>query len=63
MAYQSVNPHNGKVLKTFKELTAQQLEKALKTAATCFDTWRCMTYAKRASTSNELRLYKQTKQS
>jgi succinate-semialdehyde dehydrogenase/glutarate-semialdehyde dehydrogenase len=48
MAYQSVNPYNGKVLKTFKELTDQQLEKALKTAATCFDTWRLMTYAKRA---------------
>ena len=48
MAYQSVNPYNGKVLKTFKELTDQQLEKALKTAATCFDTWRRTTYAKRA---------------
>jgi acyl-CoA reductase-like NAD-dependent aldehyde dehydrogenase len=49
MSYQSVNPYNGKVLKTFKELTNQQLEKALKTAATCFETWRRMTYAKRAA--------------
>src|ERR1017187_4566342 len=49
MSYQSVNPYNGKVLKTFKELTDQQLEKALKTAATCFETWRRTTYAKRAT--------------
>jgi succinate-semialdehyde dehydrogenase/glutarate-semialdehyde dehydrogenase len=49
MAYQSVNPYNGKVLKTFKELTNQQLEKAIKTAAACFETWRHMTYAKRAA--------------
>jgi len=48
-AYQSVNPYNGKILKTFKELTDQQLEKALKTAATGFETWRCMTFAKRAA--------------
>ena len=47
MAYQSINPYNGKLLKTFKELTAQQLEKALKTAATCFDTWRHTTFAER----------------
>jgi ribose-phosphate pyrophosphokinase len=31
-AYQSVNPFNGKTLKTFEELTATQLEKAIKTA-------------------------------
>jgi succinate-semialdehyde dehydrogenase/glutarate-semialdehyde dehydrogenase len=49
MSYQSVNPYNGKVLKTFKELTDKQLEKALKTAATCFETWRGTTYAKRAA--------------
>ena len=49
VAYQSVNPYNGKVLKTFKELTDQQLEQALKTAATGFETWRCMTFAKRAA--------------
>jgi succinate-semialdehyde dehydrogenase/glutarate-semialdehyde dehydrogenase len=47
-AYQSVNPCNGKTLKTFEELTDKQLEKAIKTAATCFETWRRMTYAKRA---------------
>ena len=48
MSYQSVNPYNDKLLKTFKELTDRQLEKALKTAATCFDTWRRTTFAERA---------------
>ena len=48
-AYQSVNPYDGKLLKTFKELTDQQLEKALKTAASCFETWRRTTFAKRAA--------------
>src|ERR1035437_2102519 len=48
MSYQSVNPYNGKLLKTFKELTDPQLEKALKIAATCFDNWRHRTFAERA---------------
>ena len=47
-AYQSVNPYDGETLKTFDELTAEQLEKALKTAATCFEAWRKTTYAERA---------------
>ena len=32
-AYQSVNPYDGKTLKTFEELTGEQLETALETAA------------------------------
>ena len=48
MSYQSVNPANGKVLKKFKEITNKQLETSLKTAATCFDTWRFKTFAERA---------------
>lgn len=47
-AYQSVNPYNGKTLKTFEELTATQLEKAIKTAETCFVSWRHTTFAERA---------------
>ncbi len=47
-AYQSVNPYNGKLLKTFKELTDAQLETAIKTAASCFETWRHKTFAQRA---------------
>ena len=48
MSYQSVNPSNGKVLKKFKELSDAQLEIAIKTAATCFETWRHKTFAERA---------------
>ena len=47
-AYQSVNPFNGKTLKTFKELTDKQLETAIKAAATCFEAWRQTTFAERA---------------
>jgi hypothetical protein len=45
MSYQSVNPYNGKILKEFKLLTDKQLEAALKTATTCYDTWKRKTYA------------------
>jgi len=48
MAYQSVNPYDGKVIKTFPELTDTQLETAIQTAATCFETWRHKSYAERA---------------
>ena len=49
MTYQSVNPYDGKTLKIFEQLTDEQLETALKTAATCFETWRRTTFAKRAA--------------
>src|ERR1039458_6466250 len=48
MAYKSFNPYNGKALKTFKELNNKQLEKAIKTAVTCFESWRHATFAERA---------------
>ncbi len=49
MPYQSNNPATGKVLKTFKELTATQLEKALRIAATCYTTWRHTSFTRRAA--------------
>ena len=49
MAYQSVNPYDGKILKTFEELSDEQLEAAIETAATCFETWRHTTFAERAA--------------
>jgi succinate-semialdehyde dehydrogenase/glutarate-semialdehyde dehydrogenase len=49
MACQSINPYNGKLLKTFKELTEPQLEKAIKTAAACFENWRHTPFAERAA--------------
>jgi succinate-semialdehyde dehydrogenase/glutarate-semialdehyde dehydrogenase len=48
MAYQSINPFDGKVAKTFPELTDAQLETAIQTAATCYETWRHKSYAERA---------------
>src|SRR5579863_1423332 len=49
MAYQSVNPYNGKVLQTFEELTDEQLEKALASAVTCFEKWRRTNFSERAA--------------
>jgi len=48
MAYRSINPNTGKLTKSFPELTDAQLEKALATAAACFETWRKKSYAERA---------------
>ena len=48
MTYQSVNPYDGKTLKTFDELTDQQLESALESAENCFETWRHTTFVERA---------------
>ena len=49
MAYQSVNPYDGKILKTFEDTTDEQLEAGIATAATCFETWRYTTFAQRAA--------------
>jgi len=48
MTYQSINPYNGTVLKTFEELTDAQLEIAVHTAQQCFKTWRHTTFAHRS---------------
>ena len=48
MAYQSVNPADGKLLKKFEELSDSQLETKLAAAATCYQSWRHKTYAERA---------------
>jgi len=47
-AYQSVNPSDGTVAKTFEILTDPQLEEKLAAAARCFQTWRHTPYAERA---------------
>ena len=49
MTYQSVNPYDGKILKTFEETSDKQLEAGIATAATCFETWRHKTFAQRAA--------------
>lgn len=40
MAYQSINPATGEVGQSFAERNDAQLEAAVATAATCFESWR-----------------------
>ena len=53
MAYQSVNPNDGKVLKSFEHMTAAQLETALEKADGCFHTWKHTPYEERALVLNK----------
>ena len=48
MSYQSINPFDGKTVKTFETLSDSQLETKLAAAATCFKTWKHKTYKERA---------------
>ena len=48
MEYESVNPFDGKTLKTFAEISDAQLEKKIAAAQTCYESWRHKTYAERA---------------
>ena len=48
MAYQSTNPYDGKVVKSFDDINDAQLEEKLKVAAHCFESdWRHRSYADR----------------
>src|SRR6202790_3073293 len=49
MSYESVNPFDGKTLKTFAETTNKQLETKIATAQACYETWRQKTYVERAT--------------
>ena len=49
MSYQSINPYNGELLKSFDEQSDQQLETAIETAATCYESWRHLSYVERAT--------------
>ena len=49
MSYQSINPFDGKVLRTFEMTSDHELEAALATAAACFETWRTTSFADRAA--------------
>jgi succinate-semialdehyde dehydrogenase / glutarate-semialdehyde dehydrogenase len=53
MAYQSVNPFDGKVLKTFEELTDRQVETAIDTAESCYKKWCHTTFAERATVARK----------
>ena len=49
MAYESVNPYNGKRTKQFAEHTGAELEIAVAQAQACFKTWQTTTFAERAA--------------
>ncbi len=48
MAYQSINPYDGKVVKTFEQIDDDALERKLRTADECFSShWRNTSFAER----------------
>ncbi len=49
MSYQSINPYDGKAGKTFKEMSDSELQAAIATAASCFETWRHTSFAERTA--------------
>ncbi|MCV2364400.1 NAD-dependent succinate-semialdehyde dehydrogenase [Paucibacter sp. DJ1R-11] len=49
MAYQSINPTNGKLLQSFEHMSPAQLEQALTQAQSGFETWKQKSYAERAA--------------
>lgn len=49
MSYQSINPFDGKTVKTFEELTDEQLDTAIETAADSFEKWRDTSFAGRGA--------------
>jgi succinate-semialdehyde dehydrogenase/glutarate-semialdehyde dehydrogenase len=53
MAYQSVNPNDGKVLASFEHMSSAQLEKSLAAADQCFKGWKLVSYAERARVLNK----------
>ncbi len=49
MAYESINPYDGTLLKTFQKLTDNELEAAIVAAHACFESWRLKTFSQRAA--------------
>ena len=49
MTYQSLNPFDGELIKTFDELPDAALETKIAIADACFKTWRHKSYAERAA--------------
>ena len=48
MTYQTLNPFDGQLIKTFDQISDQELSAKLATAQSCFEAWRQTPYAKRA---------------
>jgi succinate-semialdehyde dehydrogenase/glutarate-semialdehyde dehydrogenase len=53
MEYQTVNPFDNKLVKSFDEISDAQLEEKLATATACYATWRQKSYAERAMIVNK----------
>ena len=53
MSYQSVNPHTGKLLKSFEHLSGAQLEQKLAAAKGAFAGWKARSFAERAEVLNK----------
>jgi len=53
MTYQSVNPHTGKLLKSFEHFSDAQLEKSLAAADQAQRSWKLKSYAQRAVIVNK----------
>ncbi|WP_310388495.1 NAD-dependent succinate-semialdehyde dehydrogenase [Roseateles sp.] len=53
MAYQSINPNDGKLIKSFEPMSAAQLDAALAAADECFQSWKHKSYAERAAVVNQ----------
>lgn len=49
MAYQSINPNDGKLFKSYKEMTDKELDAAIATAALCFETWQNKSFKDRSA--------------
>lgn len=49
MTEQNANPRDAEIRQTFAELSDQQLQSALETAANCFAIWRSTSVAERAA--------------
>lgn len=49
MAYESINPSTGKLLKSFEHMSSARLDEVLAAAEDCFKTWKHKSYADRAA--------------
>ena len=52
MTYQSVNPYDGRIVKTFQIMSDVELKAAIAAADACFESWRSTTFAQRATTGS-----------
>ena len=56
MTYQSINPNDGKLLKSLEHISNDQLDNQLAAAQSCFQTWKHKPYAERAIILNKAAL-------